>query len=94
MARSRETFEPVVLRKREASLLGVKPRTPVLLVEGTSFSEDGAPVEFSRTYVRGDRSRYFVERTVRISRDQRRPRPEGRRPTKTPTAAAFVTGSD
>jgi GntR family transcriptional regulator len=92
VARSRETFEPVVLRSREAVLLGLKPRTPALLVEGTSFSDEGIPVEFSRTFVRGDRSRYFIERTVRVNTDQRRPRPEGR-PNTTSTAVASASST-
>src|SRR4051794_25417983 len=91
VARSRETFEPVVLRSREAGLLGLKPRTPALLVEGTSFSDEQKPVEFSRTYVRGDRSRYFIERTVRVNRDQPRLRPEGRALTSTTPAVVTAT---
>ena len=55
VARTRETFEPVMLRSREAALLGLKPRMPALLVEGIAFSDEGVPVEFSRTFVRGDR---------------------------------------
>jgi GntR family transcriptional regulator len=81
VARARETFEPVQLRTREAALLGLKPRMPALLVEGIAFSDDGIPVEFSRTFVRGDRTRYYVERNVRINRDQRPLGPEGRRST-------------
>jgi GntR family transcriptional regulator len=65
VARARETFEPILVRTREADLLGLKPRTPALLVEGVAFSDQGIPVEFSRTVVRGDRTRYFVERSVR-----------------------------
>jgi len=68
IARTRETFQPVLLRKREASLLTMKKREPALLVEGVAYSSDGQPVEFSRTYVRGDRTRYFVERNVNVSR--------------------------
>ena len=37
---------------------------PALLVEGIAYAADGGPVEFGRTYVRGDRSRYYVEREV------------------------------
>lgn len=67
IARTRETFEPVLLRKREASLLAMKKRQPALLVEGVAYPNDGQPVEFSRTFVRGDRTRYFVERNVNVS---------------------------
>ena len=61
---AREALEPVLLPAREARLLGVRPRSLGLLVEGTAFTRDDTPVEFGRTYVRGDRTRYFVDRVV------------------------------
>jgi GntR family transcriptional regulator len=64
VARAREALEPVLLPAREARLLGLAPRSLGLLVEGTAFTRDGTPVEFGRTYVRGDRTRYYVERVV------------------------------
>lgn len=64
VARAREALEPVLLPAREARLLGLAPRGLALLVEGTAFTADGTPVECSRTYVRGDRTRYFVDRIV------------------------------
>jgi GntR family transcriptional regulator len=64
VTRAREALEPVLLRAREARLLGVSPGRPALLIEGIAFADDDTPVEFSRTYVRGDRTRYFVERVV------------------------------
>jgi GntR family transcriptional regulator len=64
IARAREALEPVLLRAREARLLGQRARTPALLIEGTAFSADGRPVEFARSYVRGDRTRYYIERIV------------------------------
>ena len=64
VARARETLEPVLVPAREARLLGVKARSLALLVEGLAYSVDGSPVEYGRTYVRGDLSRYFVERIV------------------------------
>jgi GntR family transcriptional regulator len=64
VARAREAVEPVLLPAREAKLLGSPPRSLALLVEGTAFTADGTPVEFARTFVRGDRSRYFVDRVV------------------------------
>ncbi len=57
-------LEPVLLRTREARLLDRKPGSPALLIEGIASSVDGRPVEFGRTYVRGDRTRYYVERVV------------------------------
>jgi hypothetical protein len=34
------------------------------LIEGITFSAEGHPVEFARSYVRGDRTRYYIERVV------------------------------
>jgi len=62
IARIAEAIEPVVLRTREARLLHRQPRSPALLVEGTAYAKDGTPVELARSYVAGDRTRYFVER--------------------------------
>ncbi len=62
VVRAREALEPVLLPVREARLMGLKPRSLALLVEGIAFTGDDTPVEFGRTYVRGDRTRYYVER--------------------------------
>jgi len=62
--RAREVLEPVHLPAREARLLGVPPRSLALLVEGIAFASDGTPVEFGRTYVSGEHSRYYIERVV------------------------------
>src|SRR4051794_7622641 len=64
IARARESLEPVLLHAREARLLGQPRRTPALLIEGITFSAEGQPVEFARSYVRGDRTRYYIERVV------------------------------
>ncbi|HUR16343.1 MAG TPA: GntR family transcriptional regulator [Candidatus Limnocylindrales bacterium] len=80
---ARETLEPVLLRMREARLLGQKTRTPALLVEGLAYTSSNVPVEFSRTYVRGDRTRYYVQRVVVR---------EGARPSDRPTQPARGRG--
>ena len=64
VTRAREALEPVHLPPREARLLGLKPRALALLVEGIAYTSDGTPVEFGRTYVRGDHTRYYIERVV------------------------------
>jgi GntR family transcriptional regulator len=64
IVRAREAIEPVLLRAREAHLLDEASGRPALLIEGIAFAADGRPVEFARSYVRGDRTRYFVERVV------------------------------
>ncbi|MFL5680064.1 MAG: GntR family transcriptional regulator [Chloroflexota bacterium] len=88
LARARETLEPVLLRAREARLLGQPRRSPALLVDGIAFTAEGAPVEFARTYVRGDRTRYYVERNVVV-----RPGRDVRRATRTPAAASPTTSA-
>jgi GntR family transcriptional regulator len=62
VVRAREALEPVLLPAREAGLLGTRARSLALLVEGIAFTRGDIPVEFGRTYVRGDRTRYYVER--------------------------------
>ena len=69
--RLRETIEPVMPPAREARLLGQSRRTPALLLEGTAFDEGDRPVEFSRTYVPGDRSKFLIESTGRSVRGLR-----------------------
>ena len=64
VVRAREALEPIALPSREAQLLGVEPHRPALLIEGLAFDQADQPVEFARSYVRGDRTRYYVERIV------------------------------
>ena len=64
VVRARELLEPVVLRAAEARLLGVPRGRPALLVEGIAYTTDGSAVEFARSWVRGDQTRYYVERVV------------------------------
>jgi GntR family transcriptional regulator len=64
VARARETFLPVSLPAREARLLGQEPHRLALLVEGVAYTGNGVPVEYARTYVRGDRMRYHVDREI------------------------------
>jgi GntR family transcriptional regulator len=88
IARARESLEPVLLHAREARLLAQKPRTPALLIEGITFSADGQPVEFARSYVRGDRTRYYVERVVVRASWQTDPQGHGPLPALPPPVIA------
>jgi GntR family transcriptional regulator len=67
----RETIEPVMPPAREARLLGQSRRRPALLLEGIAFDAADRPVEFSRTYVPGDRSKFLIESTGRTVRSLR-----------------------
>ena len=64
VARARKSLEPIALPQREAQLLGVEPHKPALRIEGLAYDPSGRPVEFARSFVRGDRTRYYVERVV------------------------------
>jgi GntR family transcriptional regulator len=68
VVRAREALEPVAMSAREAQLLGVEPGKPALLIEGVAFDDTDRPVELARTFVRGDRTRYYMERVVTRSR--------------------------
>jgi GntR family transcriptional regulator len=67
VVRARETLEPIAIAAREAQLLGVDPGRPALLIEGVAFDADGRAVELARSFVRGDRTRYYMERVVHRS---------------------------
>ncbi len=94
IVRAREALEPVLLHAREARLLGRPARSPALLIEGIAFSSDGQPVEFSRSYVRGDRTRYYIERIV-VRRswqtDPNEPVPQSASPSTTAAPSVVTT---
>jgi GntR family transcriptional regulator len=54
-----ETFEPVIMTDYEVQVLEARPNTPGLLVELVSFDQHGKPAEYSKSIVRGDKSRYL-----------------------------------
>jgi GntR family transcriptional regulator len=64
IVRARESVEPVSLKAREATLLEVSTRSLALQIDGVAFAGDGSPVETARSFVRGDRTRYYLERDV------------------------------
>ncbi len=83
VAKAREWLEPVALPAREAGLLRQPAGGSALSIEGIAFDEEGRPVEYARSYVRGDRTRYYVDRVVVRSSP-------ARTPGRTTTAAAAV----
>ena len=64
IVRARETVEPVVMKRREADLLGVPARSLALRIDGIAYAASGEAVEAARSFVRGDRTRYYLERDV------------------------------
>jgi GntR family transcriptional regulator len=61
MARAQSWIEVGRCRPADAALLGVRPGTPTLLVEGTTYDASDRPVEFSRVMYRADRFRFGIE---------------------------------
>jgi GntR family transcriptional regulator len=88
IARARESLEPVLLHTREAALLAQPVRAPALLIEGIAYAVTGEPVEFARSYVRGDRTRYYIERIVVRSSWQTDETGPGAQPTAATGATA------
>ncbi|MCJ7694925.1 MAG: UTRA domain-containing protein, partial [Anaerolineaceae bacterium] len=58
-----ETLEVTLATPAEASLLQVKPGSPLLLSERTTYSQYRRVMEFVKILYRGDRYRYFAKLT-------------------------------
>lgn len=58
---AKETMEPILPTKREASLLEQDAHQPAMQLELVSYVADGTAVEYCRSVVRGDRARYHLE---------------------------------
>ena len=78
VVRAREAIEPVLLRTREARLLDRRRGRRRCSSRAWRSPPDGDPVEFARSYVRGDRTRYYVERVVVRRASATRPARRGR----------------
>jgi GntR family transcriptional regulator len=63
IARASETFEPVILEDREASILGVEGGFSALWVEHIAFDSADRPIAFLTSLLRGDRCRFYTELT-------------------------------
>ena len=93
IVRARESLEPVLLHTREARLLGQPAAGAGPPDRGHRVhAPTASPVEFARSYVRGDRTRYYIERVVVRSSwqtdDRRRRSRPAARPARRPQPAA------
>jgi GntR family transcriptional regulator len=59
-ARAEERIEAVNATSDEASLLGIKPKSALLLITRIAYDQHGTPCEFSRDLFRGDRTHLAV----------------------------------
>jgi GntR family transcriptional regulator len=64
--RAVERLEAVPAREQDAERLKVPVGAPLMLVERTTFDEDGVPIEFARDRFRGDRARFVSETIPRV----------------------------
>lgn len=55
-----KVFEPVLLTSKDAKLLESKVGAPALLMEAVAFDQNGNKVEFTKSLIRGDKSRIAV----------------------------------
>lgn len=65
VATASETLEPVILTPHETTLLAVPRGSPALLFRRTTRDRTDVVVEIGEGLLRGDRSRYLIERRVR-----------------------------
>ena len=56
-----ETYEPIILKSREAEMLGCKPGTMGYFVERIGYLENKEVFEYTQSLVRGDRCKFQVE---------------------------------
>ena len=63
--RAVEHLEPVAARAGDAEALGIRARSPLMLVERVAYDADDVPVEYAQDRHRGDRARFVVEVTTR-----------------------------
>ena len=59
-SRAEERIEAVNATPDEAAILGIKPKSALLLITRIAYDQHGTPCEFSRDLFRGDRTRLAV----------------------------------
>ncbi len=66
-----QTIEPTVTNEEESEALGVPLHSPAFLFERTTLAQSGQPIEFVRSFYRGDRYRLVTELLPRRGRNGR-----------------------
>lgn len=60
--KSVETIEPILSNQLVSEMLNIPAGSPAFLLESSTYSSDHVPIEYSSTIVRGDRSKFVLER--------------------------------
>lgn len=66
IARAKRLMEAVPAADYETALLEVRPGAPLMLIQSTSYLEDGTPLEYFVARHRGDRTQFIVESSARV----------------------------
>jgi GntR family transcriptional regulator len=53
--------EAIALGRADAKLLGLRSKSPALLLKSVGMLEDGTPLEYFVAKHRGDRSRFHID---------------------------------
>ena len=61
LVRAKQVIRAVLATARQAQLLAIKPKAPLLFIERVSYSQHDVPVEFLRIYYRADRYSLYNE---------------------------------
>jgi GntR family transcriptional regulator len=61
LSRSHHTLEATIANQYESSLFGVPAGTPMILLEGVTYVEQGIPTAYFKAVYRGDRLKFELE---------------------------------
>ncbi|HHX25199.1 MAG TPA: UTRA domain-containing protein, partial [Firmicutes bacterium] len=70
-ARAEEALNSVSVDDYEARILMVTAGSPAFLIRRTTFDRSGAPVEFAKSVLRGDRCKFTVSLNADVRGNQR-----------------------
>jgi len=58
---AKETLEAALADNYIASALGIDEGSPIVLIVGVTYDEKDSPIEYVRSYYRGDRYKFYIE---------------------------------
>jgi GntR family transcriptional regulator len=61
IAKAKRYMEAVAANEAEAQLLKIETGDPLMLIESTTYMDDGTPLEYFKAKHRGDRTKFLVE---------------------------------
>lgn len=61
VSKSREYFEPVLIKRTESKWLEVDMGSPAILLDRIAYASTGGPVEFCRSILPGKKCRFYTE---------------------------------